>query len=120
VSDDDIRGRFLPAGSGTPAIGTPGSLTTIGGSGSGTSGAQTANTGGLGVSQTLGEVVSKAPNPALRVSQELAEIVAKNPGVPMRVSQAFVEIVVERDYAGWETIVLDEPTGNPITDVVSF
>jgi hypothetical protein len=120
ADDDQLRGRLVLSGSGSPAIGTPGTFTTVGGSSSGASGAQTANTDELRVTEEVVEAVSKAPNPTIRITAETVEVVSKNPGVPMRVTQCFVEVVVERDYAGWDTIVIDEPVANPITDVISM
>lgn len=120
MEDEQRRGKFLPAGQGSPAIGTPGSLTTLGGSSSGASGAQTSSASGLAVTQEYAEVVITDSTPELRTTQAYAEVVRTDTTPELRSSQIYAEVVVERDYAGWDTFILDDPTGSGDNDVVSF
>lgn len=110
---------MLPAGQGSPLIGTPGSVTTPTQDGAATS-AQTANTDELRVTSEFAEVVARDTTPELRVTSEYAEVVARDTTVEFRCTDVFLEVVVERDYAGWDTIMIEEQATNPQIDLISL
>jgi hypothetical protein len=72
---------------------------------------------GLTLTQEMAEaVVTSIAAPGLRLTQAMAEAVVRDTAVDMRLTQLMVECVVERDYAGWETLIVDDESFSDIVN----